>query len=516
MMMHHDAMGAIAWTQWVRGAGAVLLLGAVAYPGTAVAAVAPDVDDYLGGAEFAVQTGTTFYAWTGEGESIDVEFVRADVNADVDADATVAVTDPEGENRGECDIERDGKAKPCEFMDLTSPSAGVWQIAYRSKDDDRGVPANWDIEVAAAGGPASGRVWTESYRVYQDPGAGARIDLYYLSRLGFQYRAIYRGYNGLWSQFEAGVAGLTHADTCEPINHSTGGMKGDFNTDLAACGQYKVFFDEPAPDLPESASVAGGEETWLLNPVREASLGDVEYRPADAHSVMGDLVVTVTDHQGTVDVELDLNGDGDFGDEVDRTITWGVSVTGTQQVVVPWDGLAGNEKRVRNDRSFNVRATIDRVGTIYFVNSDVEGRSGGIEVEYLNGPEAGEQMVYWDDAPEPDKEDAADQSGEIDSFGGARSWDFGMNSWGNDRRIQEWAYADADIETETVEFVTPPRPPKDSADAAAAAPWWRGPFGWVALVGAFTSMIGLGILLLFSRRSSRRDGGEKSQLPGLS
>lgn len=508
-------MRAIAWTQWVRVAGAVLLLGAVALPGTAFAAVTPDIKKFLGGEAFAVQTGTTFYAWTGADESVDVGFVRADVDADVDADGIVSVIDPQGQDHGECTIKHDGKAEPCEFAKLSSSEPGVWRIEYRSEGDGRGVPANWDIAVTAGGKSVSGRVWTDRYLVYQDPGPGARIDLYYLSELGFQYRAVYRGYNGVWSQFEAGVAGITRADTCEPINHSTGGMKGDFNTDLAACGLYKVFFDEPSADLPESAPVAGGDSTWLLSPVREADLGAVEYQPAEPHSVNGQFLVTVTDHQGTITVDLDLNGDGDFGDDVDRTITWGVSVVGTSQVAVPWDGLAGNEKPVRNNRDFNVRAAIDRVGTIYFVNSDVEGRSGGIEVEYLNGPAAGDRMVYWDDAPDPDKEDSADQSGKIDSLGGARSWDFGTNSWGSDRRIQEWAFAAVDIKTDTVTFVTPTRPPKESDAAAGPVAWWQGPFGWVAGAGAVTSVVGLGFLLFFSRRSSRRDVGEESQLLGL-
>lgn len=513
-MVHHEAMRAIAWTQWVRVAGAVILLGAVAFPVTARADDKTGTDKFLGGSSFAVQSGTTFYAWANAGDTVGVDFVKADIDEDVEVDGVLDVVDPAGEQRAECVIEHDGKAEPCSFGDLSSSTAGIWRIDYRSAGDAKAIPAHWNITVSAEGENVAGRVWTDRYNVYQDPGAGARIDLYYLSQLGFQYKAVYRGYNGGWSSFEAGTAGLTHAGTCEPINHSPGGMKGDFDTDLAACGAYKVFFGEPAADLPESGKIAGGEATWLLTAVKEPALGAVEYRPAEPHSVAGDLLVTVTDHQGVITVELDLNGNGKFGDEADRSISVGVTEVGTGQIAVPWDGLTGEEKKVRNGRNFDVRATIDRVGTIYFVNSDVEGRSGGIEVEYLNGPDAGERTLYWDDAPDPTRENAADQSGKTDSLGGARSWDFGANSWGSDRRIQEWAFAGVDITTDTASFVTPPREPNDSAEVVAGA-WWHGPFAWVAGIGVFTSIVGLGLLLYLSRRSSDRDVDDKSQLLGL-
>ncbi|TQL79636.1 hypothetical protein FB566_5246 [Stackebrandtia endophytica] len=519
-MMQNESMRAIGRTRWVGIAGVILLLGAIGLPGVAHGEEkreAPAVKDFLGGKSFAVQTGTTLYAWSDEGETVDVNFERARITEKVKQDGTVVVTDPSGEVRGECVIKKSGKSgKSCDLSDLAAPSAGIWRVDYRASGDGKAIPANWNVAVNAGGRPISGRVWTDRYQVYQDPGDGARIDLYYVSEGGYQYRAVFRGYNGLWSKFEAGVAGLTRPDTCQPLNHSPGGMSGDFSTDLAACGIYKIFFEAPAKDLPGSARVAGGNETWVVNPVREPKLGEVVYQPGGPNQVAGDFLVTVTDHQGTVNLELDLNGDGDFGDDVDRIITWGVSVVGTQQVAIPWDGMAGNEKPVRNNRDIQARGSIDRIGSIYFVNSDVEGRSGGIEVEYLNGPNAGDRTVYWDDSPDPEATNAADQSGHVDSLGGARSWAFSTRSWGNDRHIQDWSFVEAEITGEVLAVTTPPRPPKHSdAAAGAATAWWQGPFGWVAAAGVVTSVLGLSFLLFSSRRSNRRDDGEESQLVGL-
>ncbi|GAA4895565.1 hypothetical protein LX16_1501 [Stackebrandtia albiflava] len=517
-------MRAIAWTQWVRIAGAVFL-GAAVLPGVARDAAAhedSDPKDFLGGEDFAVQAGTAFYAWTGEGETLDATFTPADMTERPKQGAVVAVTDPAGKVRGECVLKPGQDDKVCRIANQSAKKPGVWRVDYRPLGEGTAVAANWDVRVTAGGDVRKGRVWTEAYHVYQQSGKDGDISLYYLSQTGFQYKATFRGYNGLWSGFQASAAGLTELDSCVPIDHSPGGMKGDFDSDLSRCGPYKVFFQRPADELPESAAVAGGDETWLLTPVREPSLGEVSFTPAGPHEVPGDFVVRVTDHIGTVRLDLDLNADGDVEDEVDRRILWGITSVGENDVAIPWDGLDGNGKAVRNGRDLRVTAVIDRIAPIYFVNSDVEGRSGGIEVWYLNGPGEGGQRVYWNDSPEPGAENQADQSGDVESLGGARNWTFDSD-WGDGRPIQDWSYVEADVRTEPATVVLPPRPPTQAeldARAAAAISFWQTPFGTVTWIAVVTSVVGLGLLLLISRRDRRRDiDGEQQpgrKLAGLS
>jgi hypothetical protein len=488
-----------------------------------------DTQLYLGGDHAAAQAENTFFAYTDEGQTLDVDFTRANP-AEETADATLRITAPDASTPPSCSLMRsDMPGRTCHYADLSSDEPGVWIIDYQANGEGYGTPAYWDIRVRDSDTDADipGQVWTEVYRVHQNVGEDADLAFFYQSQLGYQYKVTYGGYNGQWSQFEASAAGLTENGDCLPINRSAT-MSDEYSVEPAKCGAYKLFFAQPAASLPESVPMPDGSRSWLLSPVVAPELGRPSFAPTKKHEVAGIFSVPVTNHNGTVRLRLDINRNGQFDDDVDRTITQAVASAGEGTISIRWDGRNGKGRLAQRGAKLTALADLDHAGAIYLVHSDVEGRSGGVEVEYRNGPQAGDHTIYWNDAfDETGQFDAADASGaadipdeadspsavsadstiqQVDSTGGARSWRYGEYSWGDNRRIQDWAYINTQVASPAGEITLPARAPKVDKFAGVRSSGLFPIAGlqWVVAFGGLATAAALAFLVVLARRDRGR------------
>lgn len=467
-MSHQSTCGRVLATitsaPWHRKALAIfatLFLVALLMPTTAVhAETSPPTT--------MVRADNTFYAYVGAGETLDVSFMQA---APVGfTQSTITVNRP-GAAAESCVIT---VAAPlgfeCAWTGETAATAGIWSVTY----DALGVQGRyttWDITVRQAGTEVPGRVWSEAYVMGQrgvgDALFGTDFTLYYQAITGDQYRATYLGFNGIDSVFQANAIGLRMAPSCESYYQSSQGngpFADGYSSAGAGCGPaYKIFFDEPAADLPASAVRFDGETDWILNPVVDPDVTDITFAPSSGTTQAGVITFNVANFVGNMAIQIDANGNGTYTDPEDLTIPY-ASASGA--ATYTFDGLDGLGNAIPADQPINIRAGIDRTGEIHFLNGDVELREGGIEVVSTRGPDAGNATLYWDDTIVNTQQadrcsgplDAVSALGGVDSTGGVHGWDDcatstlsnannGINgSYGDTRTIQEWTYRAVTVE----------------------------------------------------------------------
>ncbi|GAA4429559.1 hypothetical protein GCM10023169_32050 [Georgenia halophila] len=426
------------------------LLAAVA----TVAAPAPAAAEETPGTSL-VRSPNTFYAYVGAGENLDLLFTKVMRPSIGDQDVLVSYNGPGGESDS-CTIAMNTLLS-CGFTDLTSTVPGVWTIDFQVVGAAASTSYfDWDISVQNGTADVPGRVWSSNYQMAQmgaRDGESTDFDLFYLSREGFLYQASYTEYNGVDSSFNSDAAGNTLAGTCTSayLSYQDGGDygQGDQYDTPGNCGDpYKIFFERPAADMPPTATWPDGTTRWLNPPVTEPSLNDLTFAQPSPTDRSGTFTVDVANFSGQMEVQIDVDGNGSYGDPVDVTLPLGV-VNGDG--TVNWNGLDGEGNPVPYSTDLTARAVIDQVGEIHFVGFDVE-RRGGLEVTALNGPETGSQTIYWDDT-ELRTEDRACVTPDLDgtmgvsSTGGVHGWDCSDNtndgvggSWGDTRRIDDWTY----------------------------------------------------------------------------
>ncbi|WP_114558731.1 DUF7927 domain-containing protein [Desertihabitans aurantiacus] len=409
-------------------------------------------------ADTRINTGNQLFAYAEAGENLDVSFVRTRIFLDPAPAATVTVTAPGGAVET-CDLDGDTTlGDDCTFTDLTSTTAGIWTIDFSSPGGGT-QGYEWSIDVQDGATDIPGRVWSTQYTMNNE--SPVDFSLHYVSEQGFRYDAEFTGYNGISSNFTADAAGNTLDGTCTSAYKSFDGGGPYSDTDqydqpierTGECGDpYKIFFEDPADDLPATATLPDGSSTWVLPPLQLPDLTSLTFEPATSTSRNGTFAVQADNFTGQAVVQVDVNNDGDYDDVVDRELPVGV-VDGA--ATVEWDGLDGEGDPVSIYTDINARAVIDQAGEIHFVNSDVETR-GGLEVTATNGPEAGSQTLYWDDtdlrtADRLCTTPQLDGTAGVDSAGGAHGWTCFLNSnngvtgsWGDTRAIDDWTFQQID------------------------------------------------------------------------
>ncbi|WP_166375844.1 DUF11 domain-containing protein [Aeromicrobium phragmitis] len=423
-------------------------IGTVAAPTAAGAAETPGVS--------YIRTVNTFYAYVGPGENLDVLFTKVMRPTAGDPNVTITVTAPDGTAQS-CTIPTNAVPAGCDLSDLTSTAAGVWSITFQPEGTASTTSYfDWNITVQNGATDIPGRVWSERYQMLQTgaaAGDSTDFDLYYLSREGFLYEASYTEFNGVDSTFSSDAAGNTLAGTCTSayLSYQDGGPygQGDQYDSPGNCGDpYKIFFERPATDMPQTATWPDGNVRWLNPPVVLPSLNDLSFAQTSPTDRSGTFTVDVANFTGQMVVQIDVDGDGDFEGAADVTLPLGV-INGAGTVT--WDGLDGEGNPVPYNTDLTARAVIDQVGEIHFVGFDVE-RRGGLEVTALNGPQSGSQTLFWDDTALRVEGRACvtpvlDGTGGVNSAGGVHGWDCADNandgvggSWGDTRRIDDWTY----------------------------------------------------------------------------
>jgi fimbrial isopeptide formation D2 family protein/LPXTG-motif cell wall-anchored protein len=341
---------------------------------------------------------------------------------------------------------------------------GVWQVNIGSMTGEP-APTGWTIEARESDmtTPVIGRVWSELYQTTQFNGSGDDFRFWVVNDMGYVYDVTFQEYNGIYSRIRADAVGNTaEADDCLPLYSSQESRldeTGGWNSVPDCGGTYRIFFDEPADDLP-ARGLIGGEEQWIKPAPMETDdlpVAGPDFSRSDSSSTAqaGEFTWELDSRfTGSHWLEIDVNNDGyDFSEgSPDRRIL--VYADGSGSYEYDFDGLDALGEPMSVCSVANARLFFDKVGEVHFVQDDVEGRVGGVSVTRTNGPNSPDSTIYWDDTGL--SEDVAnstpvlDGTAGVDSSGGVHGWDFDWNSWGNDRVIEDWTYALVDYATEDV------------------------------------------------------------------
>ena len=328
-------------------------------------------------------------------------------------------------------------------------SAGVWTV------DSPALGINelydWRVDAQAPDGTnIPGRVWTNSYGMGQTSAGTSDARFWIVNNTGYLYEVFLDDYNGINSYIGANSIGYAD-ENCAPTYNSREGYGAD------VCGDpFRVFFEEPAGDLPESAPSSGGQIYVMPELLSEDDLTveGLTFTPAGSGSAEGAFTWSMTErYNGSYWLEIDVDGDGNYDGDRDRRILMGADGSGTY--AQPFDGLDGQGAAASICTEMNARISFDKLGEVHILQGDVEGR-GGIEVRRLSGAGAPDPTIYWDDTNLADNRanttPVLDGSAGVDSTGGVHGWEYDVNSWGNDRGIDDWAYLPIDHAAQEITF----------------------------------------------------------------
>jgi len=399
-----------------------------------------------------------WYAYVEAGESLDVSFVLAGA-PHPEQSLTFSVTDPAGNVAWTCAIPSGQPVGTvCATTGAPSTAAGVWRIDTEAVDplaNAGTVRYEWTIDVVGSGGPVPGRVWSPAYRVQQDPDVSGNADTRYwaVNDAGFVYDLAFRGFNGFGSTTRADAVGNVLTDgSCDSAYVSQDRLGRPVP---GTCGEYRLFFEPPAADLPVSAPSSDGPLTVLPPPLlgSELEVTDLAFT-RDPGTASGRFTYTIpTRFAGNYELQVDVDGNGSFTDPVDRRIAASVPGTASGNAVeLDFDGLDGLGAPIGACDELSARIYFEKLGEIHVVQEDVEGRAGGISMTLLNGPGlpgGSASTIYWDDtnlstADRANVTPVLDGTGGVDSAAGVHGWNFDTNSWGNERFIDDWAFAPVD------------------------------------------------------------------------
>ncbi|WP_213283450.1 DUF11 domain-containing protein [Cellulomonas hominis] len=471
-----------------RTAATVLAAALVAMAATGASAVAaePGAEESSGATAGPTHVGQEWSVYVEAGGRVDVR-VEISPNAATNGEPHAIVTEqpgtvglvatsPSGQEQAS-DVQWDPEAGAIVADSFQDPAqdAGVWRVRLTATNE-AGAPwawgqyltsEAWQIVPRDSDGTAhTGRVWVDEY-LQSDAGMRAkgvsRWDQthYLLSASGVTYRATQFGFNGIHSRSHADSLGLTDL-SCQPIQHST--TAGDplvrFGSTCPDVTRYRLFFETPDTTMPATAAFFTGQQSWVMPTYTSPSIPALTWsQTTPGNAWGGELAVTLEGQAGTVEVRVDVDDDGAFTGARDVTLTRAVplGVTG-----IEWDGTDATGVPVPLSQAVRFQAELVTSGDIYFVHDDVEYRDGGIEVEAVNGPQAGSRALWWDDRP---MEGCfySDGSGRtvtpciggqptalagdgIDSTGGVHGWGQGAviteaaTTWGDGKHIQDWTH----------------------------------------------------------------------------
>lgn len=392
----------------------------------------------------------TFFAYTLAGERPQYTFTRV---AGQTTPVTITVTDPEGDVQQQCIIPASApNGTTCTSTGLTPSTPGIWTIDYNDNSTAPNIRSNWEIHVVdAMGAVKTGRTWVLGYQMNQAAGQLAAFSLWIATREGYAYRVNFNGYGGIASGMASNGFGLVEPGTCTPLYRSA--QLNDPAVGFSdACGdRYKLFLEEPATDLPATATLPDGTTDWVRPAVVPPSATNLTLTQDGPFSRAGDIEFDLTGVNGGYTVQLDTDGNGVYTDPVDRTIPWG-SPPG--HVTVPFDGLDGLGSPLSVCAPLNAKVVVDRVGEAHLVLNDVEqlGTSGPIGLSIFGatpGIVGANPKLYWDDRnlvgggqvlPYADG-----RAGVETGTAGAHGW----RTWGDLRAIENWTYYQAQAGAET-------------------------------------------------------------------
>lgn len=417
-----------------------------------------------------ISADNTFYAYAKAGETVSASFNRVDQSEPFDTpreDITITVDGP-GVPQQKCIAAKNvAIGQGCQFAATTAVKSGIWRIQFA-------IPAtaktyyevspnvrwgknlfNWNVTVKNSDGEQHGRVWTERYAIRQ-PADKSFIDdfvSYYISEDGYIYKATNHGYNGQISILSADSVGIRSGKDCESAYQSTDVGNAKYSPALGSCGNsYKLFFEEPAGNLPVKSIRWDDESDWVRPNISRPSVSELHFtsdKSVDQQSGM--VSFFLHNFIGQYAVKIDVDNDGSFDGQNDVTLNQQMKKLSNGLQQVRFQGVDKGGQIISPSQPIGIKVAITKVAEIHFVAVDVEGRTGGIELVRLNGDNAPTTRICWNDTSLSSLDDESLMTDMLngkdcpDSVGGVHGWAYGDTSWGNARYIDDWIYASAKL-----------------------------------------------------------------------
>lgn len=363
-----------------------------------------------------------------------------------------------------------GGYTPC-TLTVGAGQAGIWLVTFTAplvggslptpieadaewtQQNDVAAVAAWDITVVGTDSAEKrGRVYASYLPMTARLDRPVFSEIYVLTRDGYQYRWNLNGLEPTTFILFSNKKGFKLAATDEPSYESVALEGGENNNllpaqyelnapddpDIGTDVTYKLFFNIPSPDLPLTAT-RPTTVTWLLRPpTPPIDVNNLTFTPAAPGP--GGTFAFDSNSEGRYQLFVDTNNDGSFGFENDVVFS-GDAVAGANSVV--WDGLDPDGNPVDINVCYQVLAR-GIAGEIHFPVYDAEKNLNGMIIERINGTNAGDFTVYYNDVPIGGAQALLGES----SQNGAHSWGIVPGGdpagFGNQRGIDTWAYAIGD------------------------------------------------------------------------
>lgn len=424
---------------------------------------------YTPGSKQFINADNTFNVYVKAGEKISASFLRFDFQEPLDTvrgDVTVTIEGPDVKSET-CVLAKDVPVdQGCTFSPRQAPVTGVWQVKFQVPDGSSTFEEvspdvrwtknmfRWSISVTGNEGEERGRIWTERYALRQPPYAQYIDDYthYYVSEDGYIYRAFTRGYNGQISILSADSIGIRKGKECTSAYRSSEVSNSEYSPALGSCGnRFKLFFEEPAGDLPVKAKRWDGKEDWIRPEISRPTISDLSFKPDNSNDQLsGYISFNLRNFIGQYQIKVDVDNDGSFDGQNDVTMNQQMKKLNSGIQRIRFSGSDRQGLIISPASIIGVKVLITKVAEIHFVAADVEGRTGGLELVLVNGANAPSTELCWNDTdllPLASGLTTALLDGRscLDSTGGVHGWPFDNESWGNKRYIDDWVYASAKL-----------------------------------------------------------------------
>lgn len=441
-------------------------LVALALVVAALAGGATPVQAYQSDGKQFVSADNVFYAYVKAGEKLSASFLRdmheEGIGSAPRAKITITIDAP-GMKQQKCVLAADvAVGKGCVFPAKAAKQTGIWRISFLLPKSapiyDEVSPAvrwgknffAWNITVLSnKDKEQTGRLWTERY-AFRQPSGAAFIDdfkTYYISEDGYIYRAIEHGYNGQLSTLSADSIGIRRGDECISAYQSAETSDVDLSPALGVCGnKYKLFFEEPAGNLPASALLDGKDE-WIRPTISKPQVSELHFNADDSKDQLsGTISYFLHSFIGQYDIKIDVDNDGSFDGQNDVVLHQQMKQLDGGLQNVRFSGVDKTGHIIPPSATIGIKVEITKVAEIHFIASDVEGRRG-LEVVRLNGENAPTTKICWNDSALAALTNVTLMTEQVDgqscptSDGGVHGWPYNNQSWGNARFVEDWIYA---------------------------------------------------------------------------
>lgn len=468
-----------------------------------------------------ISADNTFYAYVKGGETISAMFARVNFDEQFDTvrgDVIVTIEGPSVAQQRCVMVKSIPAGQGCNFKAQTAPVSGIWRIQFIAPEGARTYSEvspvvrwgknwfNWNITVTGSGNEQRGRVWTERYAIRQPSPASYLDDFinYYISEDGYIYKATMFGYNGQISTLSADGIGIRSGSGCVSAYRSADVGSSQYSPALGTCGSgYKLFFEEPAGELPTKAKRWDKEMEWIRPNISRPEISDLKFASDQSNDQLsGTVSFYLKNFIGQYQIKIDVDDDGSFDGQSDVTLNQQMKKLTTEKQKVRFGGVDKYGQIISPSARIGIKVIITKVAEIHLVAADVEGRTGGLELIRLSGDNAPTTRICWNDTELAPLADATLMTAKIngqdcpDSMGGVHGWKYTNASWGNARYVDDWIYASAKLEGNNQ--ITYPE--------SSAGPTKSLQSNWLFIAGTVVAVIVViaSLIIVYVRRRSKR------------